>query len=324
MIVQPNNFNVADERPIEYGLWARNVPCFRCEWRDVLDNTNLDDRRTLLFHSSLSDTIFEVSVVYYRAGYEVREYDDYGERTRQQLEISTAIKCPDVLTHLTTIKSVQRALYGPGAIEHFKVDPCIRDTFMPMYRLDETDEGKILKSRMLQSDERQSVSSIPLMFAREDCSCSRLRCDLHQTCADVTFLNQGIAARKLALDHLKSKQHVLKPNLEGGGHNVYRDDIPAFASRLQADDWQSYTLMELIDSPDRAGVLLTMNGVYRGPVISEIGILGSCIWERQDSGVRFISNEVAGWTFKSKPANVDEMSVVKGYGCFDCPDLVEE
>jgi len=33
--------------------------------------------------------------------------------------------------------------------------------------------------------------------------------------------------------------------------------------------------------------------------------------------------EVAGWTFKTKPVSVDEMSVVKGYGCFDCPLLVD-
>lgn len=33
-------------------------------------------------------------------------------------------------------------------------------------------------------------------------------------------------------------------------------------------------------------------------------------------------NSEAGWSLKTKPANVDEMSVVKGYGCFDSPYLV--
>jgi hypothetical protein len=35
------------------------------------------------------------------------------------------------------------------------------------------------------------------------------------------------------------------------------------------------------------------------------------------------TNRLAGWSFKTKAAGVDEMSVVKGYGCFDCPRLVD-
>jgi glutathione synthase len=32
---------------------------------------------------------------------------------------------------------------------------------------------------------------------------------------------------------------------------------------------------------------------------------------------------VGGWTFKTKFADVDEMSVVKGYGHFDTPRLMD-
>jgi hypothetical protein len=35
-----------------------------------------------------------------------------------------------------------------------------------------------------------------------------------------------------------------------------------------------------------------------------------------------LDSSVGGWTFKTKYADVDEMSVVKGYGCFDTPYLV--
>jgi len=35
-------------------------------------------------------------------------------------------------------------------------------------------------------------------------------------------------------------------------------------------------------------------------------------------------NEVAGWSVRTKPADVDEISVVKGYGAFDSVVLVED
>lgn len=62
------------------------------------------------------------------------------------------------------------------------------------------------------------------------------------------------------------------------------------------------------------------DGRLGGPTVSELGIVGVCLWK----GAEIIQNTQAGWTFKTKPTHIDEMSVVKGYGCFDCPNLVEE
>ncbi|KAK4621901.1 hypothetical protein CLAFUR4_07525 [Fulvia fulva] len=111
MIVQPNNFNITDERPIEYSLWGRDTPCYRCEWQNILNRTTLSDDRTLHFHPqpSTPGSRIEVSVIYYRAGYQATEYDSSGLQARLRLESSRAIKCPDVLTHLTTFKAVQQA-----------------------------------------------------------------------------------------------------------------------------------------------------------------------------------------------------------------------
>ena len=121
MVVQHDNFNVADERPIEYALWDRDVPCYRCEWKDVLSRTKLQADGTLIFRFSDSQADCKVSVVYYRAGYEAREYGSSGCETRLRLELSNAIKCPDIATHLTTSKTVQQALAQPGALARFMV-----------------------------------------------------------------------------------------------------------------------------------------------------------------------------------------------------------
>ncbi|KAK4569606.1 hypothetical protein LTR86_003369 [Recurvomyces mirabilis] len=295
MVVQPFNFNVADERPIEYGLWEDGkIPCYRCEWQDVLSYIRLGPHRELLYRPSNTAKEFEVSVVYYRAGYDLREYmDDAGVETRFTLEMSRAIKCPDVLGHLIGFKSVQRALSEVGVVERFLRSEqnrdqagALRSTFMAMSALDDSSEGR--------------------------------------------------QARVIATDHGRAKDYVLKPNLEGGGNNVFGEDIPDFLNSIPDDEWHKFILMHLITPPARTmGVLITSEDVYEGPVVSELGVLGFVMWRRHGAGrgkgkakegisveANIVHNEMVGWTFKTKPREVNEMSVVKGYGCFDCPMLV--
>ena len=272
MITQPINFNVADERPMEYGLQGRGIACYRCNWQDVLEQTTLCDDRTLLFHRT--GVSFEVSLVYYRAGYEAGEYDLPGRETRLRLELSRAIKCPDILTHLTTFKVVQLALAAPGVLERFlsqEAADALRPTFMDMHALS---------------------SSEALAIARNPD---------------------------------QANDYVLKPNLEGGGHNIFRNDIPDFVETLAKEQYADYVLMKMIQPQFKQGVLMTPQELYQGPVVSELGVIGTCLWRRSADGrePEVIGNEAAGWTFKSKPSSVDEMSVVKGYGCFDCPLLTD-
>ncbi|CAK4034919.1 glutathione synthetase [Lecanosticta acicola] len=275
MVVQPRNFNIADERPIEYGLWDENVPCFRCEWQAVLESTILTEERILFFDSPHRRRM-EVSVIYYRAGYEAEEYDELGKQTRLRLELSKAIKCPDVLTHLTTFKTVQQALCSQDAVRRFlpaEQAVQIARTFMEMHVLDNTAEGE--------------------------------------------------RVRQWIVDPEHAQNYVLKPNLEGGGHNVFGEDIPDFLSTIPKGEWNRYTVMRMIRQPDSEGLLMMPADLYQGPVVSELGILGTCIWKRKGDEVEVLRNAAAGFTFKTKPSEVQEMSVVKGYGCFDCPLLYD-
>ncbi|KAJ5087143.1 hypothetical protein N7456_010759 [Penicillium angulare] len=282
-IVQPNNFNIADERPIEYALWNREtpVPAYRLDFGpDVLEYTKLSETRELLFQPPwlASTSPVEISVIYMRAGYEAREYDQVGRDARLLLETSAAIKCPSILGHLTTFKKVQQALTAKGALEDFLTDAeaaTIRETFVSIYPLDHSDEGR---------------------FARE------------QARNPNTVLN-----------------YILKPSLEGGGHNIYGDDIPGFLESVPESNWSSYVLMERIQPPLLANLLMGPAGIESGEVVSELGILGTCLWKRKSprGGCDMLHNSVGGWTFKTKHADIDEMSVVKGYGCFDTPYLLD-
>lgn len=272
MVVDPFNYNIADERPLEYGLWEKKIPTYRCIWQEVLDRTTLSSSNELRYKPHICSAPLEVAVVYYRAGYQAQEYDERGIETRLRLETSTAIKCPDVLGHLATFKRVQQALTVPETLERFlnaEMASLVRQTFMPMFVLDDSETG--------------------------------------------------LQARAVAQDPARVVNYVLKPNLEGGGHNIYRSAIPDFLETLPEEQWHKYVLMELINSAPQEGVLMTPKELYQGPVVSELGVFGCCLW--RDGSV--LVNETAGWSFKTKRADIDEMSVAKGFGCFDCPKLVD-
>ncbi|KAK4992072.1 hypothetical protein LTR66_006391 [Elasticomyces elasticus] len=291
IVVQPYNINICDERPIEYGLWESTppIPAYRvCFGEEILASTSLTASKQLLYHpQGRSSTPLEVSVVYMRAGYDAEEYDDYGYRSRFQLEQSQAIKCPSILCHLATFKKVQQALAMPGALLRFlPPDEAARvaRTFAPLYPLDTS--------------------------------------------------QLGLQAREVACDPGAVVDYVLKPSLEGGGHNVYRSDIPCALERIPKDSWHQYILMRLMRPPPLQNILMSHQGVYQGLVISELGIFGACLWRRNSSvGSReskglynepdLIMNRNAGWSFKTKRQDVNEMSVVKGYGCFDSPLLLD-
>lgn len=281
-VIQPNNINISDERPIEYVLGNREppIPAYRLEFPDqVLAHTSLTESRELLYHPPENPTLspIEISVVYMRAGYDADEYDSLGCAARFHLERSRAIKCPSLLAHIATFKKVQQALAMPGTLKRFISSPAdiarVSSTFAGMYPLDTSDIGK--------------------------------------------------QARLLALDPATAINFVLKPSLEGGGHNVYGGDIPGFLKSIPEALWSNYILMEFIRPPAQHGHLLSSKGFYSGPVVCELGIFGICLWRKTPTGHEMVGERREGWSFKTKPAKINEMSVVKGYGCFDSPCLVK-
>lgn len=248
--------------------------------------------------------------MYLRAGYDVEEYTPHGIAARRQLERSAAIKCPSILCHLATFKKVQQALAMPGVLERFLAPEeaaLVAGTFAPMYPLDAVSEA-------------------------------------------------GKAGRELACHPATARDYVLKPSLEGGGHNTYGLDIPELLGEISEAEWQGYILMKLVKPLVMKNILLTSRGIYDnvtamvdklgddpeieterevadvdpqcregGPTVSELGVFGVCLWRKSEGGLNeIVRNQEAGWSFKTKPDYVDEMSVVKGYGCFDSPLLVDD
>jgi glutathione synthase len=129
----------------------------------TLSDTSLDASRTLIFTPPNSpSTRYEVTTVYFRAGYSPDDYPkDEDWSARLHLERSRAIKCPSILTHLAGSKKVQQVLATPHSphLKRFLPDATVASrvlaTFAPIYPLDQSEAGE--EAKKLAADPSTAV-----------------------------------------------------------------------------------------------------------------------------------------------------------------------
>lgn len=158
-LIQEPERNVFDQRHLEYQLYeAHHVRTFRLPFDRVLQDTKVDSDRKLIYTPPQSpQKRFEVSLVYFRAGYAPTEYQDQTAwDARLHIERSAAIKCPSVLLQLAGTKKVQQVLATPHSphLKRFlpdekKASETLK-TFAPIYPMDTSEAG--LEARKLASD----------------------------------------------------------------------------------------------------------------------------------------------------------------------------
>ncbi|KAK5169945.1 hypothetical protein LTR04_005513 [Oleoguttula sp. CCFEE 6159] len=153
-LVQDPERNIFDQRHLEYCLFSdRGVRSFRLPFNKILCHTKLSSERTLIYTPPHAPTQpYEVTTVYFRAGYSPSDYTSSDDWTaRLHLEKSAAIKCPSILTHLAGSKKVQQVLATPHSthLSRFLPDQSaasrVLETFAPIYPLDNSEAGKEAK-----------------------------------------------------------------------------------------------------------------------------------------------------------------------------------
>ncbi|KAH6719869.1 glutathione synthetase [Leptodontidium sp. 2 PMI_412] len=286
-VVQDPERNIFDQRHLEYELQKDKspVPVFRLPFGETLSRTSIAEtpKRQLLYHlPSNPAKVFEVAVVYFRAGYGPGDYPDASAwKARLQIERSNAIKCPTILTQLAGAKKVQQVLATPTSSS----TPSILNRFI------KTDVSSI------QGLEDTFTNIFPL---------------------DET--PSGLEARKLAIDPEKCNGYVLKPQREGGGNNIYRTAIPPFLKSLPETHWKSFILMEIIIPPPVQNIILRNGALEQGGVICELGVYGTCLWDQVTKEV--LHNEEAGYLLRTKGDKSEEGGVAAGFGSMDSCRLV--
>ena len=133
----------------------------------------------------------------------------------------------------------------------------------------------------------------------------------------------GLDARKIALHPERARGYVLKPQREGGGNNIYRSAITPFLKALPEAHWKGYILMELIEPPELCNVILRNGEIEATPVIGELGMYGTCLWQHGTPSQQIMLNENAGYLLRTKARNSEVGGVAGGFGSIDSCCLVD-
>lgn len=289
MVVQPHNFNTTDERPIEYALWnwedgGSPIPTYRIEWQDVLRYTSLTETGQLLFHPEEG----QGKSIEIGVVYHRAGYEPKEYDSDHGIETRIRLE-------------LSRAIKFPSILGHIATTKKVQQALAA---------PQVLERWLTPESAHKIRRTFVKMYPLDD------------TPAGVKGVE--LATSDTAVDY------ILKPSLEGGGHNIYGDDIPDFLSTIPRSQWSAYILMERICSPPGVyNILMSSEGIVANDVVSELGIFGTCLWKSVPNGegrssCEMIKNKVGGWSFKTKDAYIDEMSVVKGFGCFDTPCLIDQ
>lgn len=264
VVVQEGERNVFDQRALQNSLVDRHgVRSRRITFKEIPLLTSQDSTTRKLVYKPTNE---EVAVVYYRTGYSPEDYSsDADWKVRLDLETSLAIKCPTVLSQLSGSKKVQQLLTNKSIVSKYLAYDLelLLSTFVGIYSLDETPQGK--------------------------------------------------HAQKLALE--SPGKYVLKPQREGGGNNIYKEDIPAFLRSIPQSHWSGYILMDLIDPPQHENKVVKHHKVYHEKIMSELGIFGTILWDSKTG--KIFANTSDDYLLRSKFSSSNEGGVAAGFGCID-------
>lgn len=256
-------------------------------------------------YPSSSHTPIEISVVYFRSGYTPTDYPTSREwSTRLLLERSLAIKCPSIALQLSGAKKIQQVLAAPGLLSRFLSVGTTSSHLSPPPT-----------SSLFPADAAQLLTSFTALYPLD---------------------TSPAGESALTLVHSAPERFVLKPQREGGGNNVYRNDIPPYLTALATKDVgkasgeplerEGYILMDLIEPPEGAECIMVRAGEATGErkeVVSELGVFGVALFRRAEGGgAEVLVNETVGHLLRTKGKESDEGGVAVGFSVIDSPLLV--
>lgn len=108
---------------------------------------------------------------------------------------------------------------------------------------------------------------------------------------------------------------VLKPQREGGGNNIYGEDILSMLDNYT--EHKEYILMKMIECKEQDTWMIKANKAQVVRSVSEVGMFGTVL----ANGEEIILNEYAGYLVRTKSKDSNEGGVAKGYAVIDSAAL---
>ncbi|KAJ3100660.1 Glutathione synthetase [Phlyctochytrium planicorne] len=226
----------------------------------------------------------EVAIVYYRAGYTPTDYTGQDVRIEAKTNVNAAGQ--EWSARLLIEKSF--AIKCPPISYH-----------------------------LVGSKKIQQVLALPGVLERfiKDPNDAKL---LRSSFTGLYPLDSSEVGLKAVQDAIANPQrYVLKPQREGGGNNVYGDQIKELLLKLSDKEKKAYILMDLISSPSTKCVMIRRGQPIELDAISELGIYG--VWLSNDKSV--LINKSAGHLLRTKPADSNEGGVAAGFAVLNSPLL---
>ncbi|KAI0563430.1 Glutathione synthase [Gracilaria domingensis] len=140
-------------------------------------------------------------------------------------------------------------------------------------------------------------------------------------------------ARQFALDEDEEEAHrmtqtamenemdfVLKPQREGGGNNVYAQQMKDALRTMSAKERAAFVLMERIRPPAFKNVMIRDGMAVEDELVAELGVYGVHL----SVGDEVIDNSTGGTLLRSKPASKEDGGVSAGIALLDSPLLFEQ
>ncbi|KPV72466.1 uncharacterized protein RHOBADRAFT_18343 [Rhodotorula graminis WP1] len=308
MVIQDNERNAFDQRPLEYELVEKHgIRLLRVPFSELRTTLSLSSSsHALLYHVPHGASPLEVSLVYYRTAYAPTDYYTAAEwDTRLVIERSRAIKCPSVAMQLAGAKKVQQVLASPAELAHFvprgDTRAALAESFTGLFPLDDSREGLDALERA-----RTDPSGFVLKPQREGGGNNIYRGDIPPFLAQLEDEDEERQRRRAG---------------EGEGEGA-RERAPKGR--------EGYILMDLIEPPRGVEQVLVKAGEAHGAraeVVSELGVYGVVLVREDVDGSRggeadVLVNETVGHLLRTKASSSDEGGVAVGFSVIDSPLLV--
>ncbi|KAK9839464.1 hypothetical protein WJX81_003695 [Elliptochloris bilobata] len=110
---------------------------------------------------------------------------------------------------------------------------------------------------------------------------------------------------------------VLKPQREGGGNNLYGEELAAQLRKREG--LAAYILMQRIRPPANTAAMLRKGQLEQVETVSEVGVFGTLVRR----GERVLLNREAGHLVRTKAITSNEGGVAAGFAVLDSPFLVD-
>jgi len=142
--------------------------------------------------------------------------------------------------------------------------------------------------------------------------------DIRSCFAGLYSLDEADAAKIIPKAIANPGDYVLKPQREGGGNNLYDEEMVKALKTFSPSELASYILMAKIKPvPKKTVVIRDGQKLIINEAVSELGMYSSFI----SKGEEVILNEPAGHLVRTKPININEGGVAAGFACLDSPCL---